>query len=278
MAAETAVLEELGDPALLSAGLAGRPLYLVGPDLFPYYRTIVVRLLGIVVPIVAVVLGAVEFARDGDIVGAVVQGVVSGFTVAVQIVFWVTVAFALIERFDTKNTTRDELRADFGTWTVERLPSRPPGRVGLGETVGEVVTSLLTIGGLLVLRSITLPDGTSGAEISLLAPDLWALWVPVLIAVLVVLAALHIVIYRVGRWTVPLAVAHTVLEVGFAAPVVYLALNGTLINVAFAEAIGWPPLAEASGPVMLWVAIGVALVTGWEILDGFRQAWRSRST
>ncbi len=275
-AAETAVLEELGDPALLSAGLVGRPLYLIGPDLFMYYRTILVRLLGIVVPIVAIVLAAVTLSRGDGVLEAIFEGAGVGFTVAVYIVFWVTVFFALIERFDTERTAQKELREEFGTWTVERLPSGPPGRVGLGETVGEVVTAVLTIGGLLVAQSITFPDETSGVEISLLAPDLWAIWVPVLIAILAVLAALHIVIYRVGRWTVPLAVAHTLLEVAFAAPMVYLALNGTLVNPAFADAVGWPPLAEASGPVMVWVAVGVVLVTAWEIVDAFRKAWRAR--
>ncbi len=53
--AEKAVLEELGDPARLAAGIAGRPLYLIGPDLFVEYRRLLVLLLTIVLPIVGLV-------------------------------------------------------------------------------------------------------------------------------------------------------------------------------------------------------------------------------
>ena len=53
--AEKAVLEGLGDPARLAAGIAGRPLYLIGPDLFVEYRRLLVLLLSVVLPIVGFV-------------------------------------------------------------------------------------------------------------------------------------------------------------------------------------------------------------------------------
>ena len=40
-------------------------------------------------------------------------------------------------------------------------------------------------------------------------------------------------------------------------PIIALALSGTLINPAFAAEIGWPPLAERNGPVMLVIAVGI---------------------
>jgi len=66
-----------------------------------------------------------------------------------------------------------------------------------------------------------------------------------------------------------------VLEVAFALPIVAFALSGTLINPAFAAEIGWPPLAERDGPVMIVIAIGTTLVTAWEIFDAFRRARRA---
>lgn len=48
-----------------------------------------------------------------------------------------------------------------------------------------------------------------------------------------------------------------------------------LINPAFADALGWPPLADGNGPVMLSIAAGTVLVTAWEIFDGFRRARRA---
>ena len=54
-ASERAVLDGLGDPTRLAAGIAGRPLHLIGPDLFVEYRQLLVMLLSIVMPIVGIV-------------------------------------------------------------------------------------------------------------------------------------------------------------------------------------------------------------------------------
>jgi hypothetical protein len=273
-AAETAVLEDLGDPARLAAGIAGRPLYLIGPNLFMQYRHVLVTLLSIVVPIVAVVLAAIELGSSGVYVRALVDGLVGALTVGIQICFWVTVAFALVERVDAVREARDEISAAGGRWSVERLPALPPGRVTAGEMVGEVLTTLLTIGGLLVLSGVALFTDEAGSIIPLFNPDLWSLWLPILVALLAALAALQVVIFLVGRWTMRLAVAHAVIDVAFAVPFIALALTGSLINPAFAAEVGWPPLAEGTGPVMLSVGIGVLLVTAWEVFDGFRRARR----
>src|SRR5215212_5190286 len=44
--AERAVLESLGDPSLLAAAYTGKPNYLIGPELFPIYRSVVPKILG----------------------------------------------------------------------------------------------------------------------------------------------------------------------------------------------------------------------------------------
>jgi hypothetical protein len=87
--------------------------------------------------------------------------------------------------------------------------------------------------------------------------------------------ALQIVVFLVGRWTMPLAAANAVLHLAFSLPVIALALGGSLINPAFADALGWQPLAESRGPVMLALAAGTLLVTVWENFDGFRRARRA---
>ena len=54
-AVEKAVLEGLGDPVRLAAGMDGRPLYLIGPDLIVEYRQLLITLLSIAMPIVGVI-------------------------------------------------------------------------------------------------------------------------------------------------------------------------------------------------------------------------------
>src|SRR5215210_6168501 len=53
--AERAVLEGLGDPSVLAGAYSGRPTYLLGPELFPIYRMVLVRILAVAVPIAALV-------------------------------------------------------------------------------------------------------------------------------------------------------------------------------------------------------------------------------
>jgi hypothetical protein len=283
VAAETAVLEGLGNPAHLAAGITGRPMYLIGPELFPVYRRLLALLLSIVVPIVGVVQAAVELGGGGSWADAVGAGIGGMFAAAIQVALWATLGYAILERVDPESWQKQEMKElreglRIATpWTVANLPDVPPaGRVGPGETIGEIVTLAISIGGLLVLRGVSSFADAGERGIPLLQPDVVNLWIPALIAILGALVAFEIVKLWTGGWTTTLAVVHTVLQTAFSGPVIVLALTGSIINPAFAEEIGWPPLAEATGPVMLALAAVALLVTAWEIVDGFRRARQPR--
>jgi hypothetical protein len=277
-AAEKAVLEGLGDPVRLAAGLVGRPLYLIGPGLFVEYRQLLFMLLSIIVPIVGIVLAAVSLASGEGYAGALVDGIGAAWNVAVHLAFWVTVAFILVERVDAMREARDEITGALGHWTVDRLPALPANRVTAGDTVGEVVSTLISIGGIFFLNGASWFHDASGDVIPLFNPEVWGFWMPILIALLASMAGVQIVIFLVGRWTTPLAFANAVIHVAFSVPAVALALTGSLVNPAFADALGWPPLDDANGPAMLAIAAGAVLVTAWEIFDGFRRARRAEMT
>jgi hypothetical protein len=225
-------------------------------------------------PIVGVVQAALAINRGEDLVGALIAGVVAAWTVGVHLFFWVTITFAALERVDAMREARDEISGAVGRWTVDRLPALPAGRVSAGEMVGEVLTTALTIGGIVFLQSTDWFTDASGAVIGLFHPGLWDGWGPLLVGVLVAIAALQVIVFLAGRWTVTFAVVHALLQLAFAVPVVGLALSGSLINPAFAEALGWPALAEGRGIPMVTLAAGVAGVSAWEILSAFRRARR----
>ena len=278
-AAEVAVLEELGDPSRLAAGMTGRPLYLVGPELFPAYRYVLFLLLAIVVPIVGIVQAAVELGSGAGIGPALLEAIGGALSVGVHLAFWVTLAFAIVERLDPETWRREDmkdLKALTGPWTVEHLPELPSsGAVGVGETVGEIVTAGISIGGLLYLRGWSWVTDAAGEPIPIFDPALWDFWFPLLIALLGLQVAFHVVKLAVGRWTLGLAVIYTVLVFAFAIPFAVLALSGSLINPAFAAAT-WPALDDGDGIAMVAVAAVSILVSGWEAVDCFRRARRSR--
>lgn len=275
VAAETAVLEELGNPTGLAAGMAGRPLYLIGPELFLPYRYLLFLLLGIVVPIVGVVEAAVEINGGAGIGAALLAGIGTALTVGVHVAFWVTLSFALVERVDRSAWKATDLKELSKPWTVEHLPELPSsGAVGVGETVGEIATLGISIGGLLYLRGWSWFTDDAGAPIVVFDPALWDFWIPALIAVLALQALFHIAKLARGRWTIGNAMVNVVLLAAFAVPFAVLALTGSLVNPAFAAEIGWPPLAEGDGIAMLAVAAATVLINGWEAIDGFRKARR----
>lgn len=78
--AERAVLQELGDPSLLAMKYRDRPLYLIGPELFPAYWALLRRL----IPLVPLIIGAIVLAAGllsgepaevaaGNTVSAIIQ-------------------------------------------------------------------------------------------------------------------------------------------------------------------------------------------------------------
>ena len=279
VAAETAVLEELGNPTKLAAGMVGRPVYLIGPELFIAYRHILLLLLGIVVPIVGVVQAIVAISGDAGIGQAIGAGILAALSVAIQVAFWVTLAFAIVERVDPATWKDADLKELTAPWTIEHLPDLPSsGAVSVGETAGEIVTLGISIGGLLYLRDWSWVDNASGDPIPLFNPALWDFWFPVIIGVLVLQAVFQIVKLLIGRWTVGLAIVNAGLLSAVAIPFAVLALTGELINPAFADAIGWPQLAEGDSVAMLAVAAVSILVNGWEVVSGFRLARRRPQT
>ncbi len=275
VAAETAVLEELGNPTRLAAGMTGRPLYLIGPELFLAYRYILFLLLGIVVPIVGVVEAVVEINGGAGIGQAILAGLFGALTVGVHLAFWVTLSFAVVERVDKSTWKDNDLKQLTEPWTVVDLPELPSsGAVSVGETVGEIVTLGISIGGLLYLRGWSWVSDANGEPIPLFDPVLWDFWFPALIGVLALQVLFHIAKLMVGRWTIGLAIVNAVLLAAFAVPFAVLAVTGALINPDFAAAVGWPQLADGEGWVMLAVAAATVLINGWEAIDGFRKARR----
>jgi membrane-bound metal-dependent hydrolase YbcI (DUF457 family) len=148
---------------------------------------------------------------------------------------------------------------------MERLPKIPTGRISVGEAAGEIVTVLVTLGFLVFAATLTTTDAT-GSPARLLAPSFTAVWLPILLVAIAMRGVVHLRAYNTGRWTRWLAVYYALLQVAFGVLLVTLARTGVILNPSFGEAIGWPDLHDGQGPVMLALALGTVLATGWEIV------------
>ncbi|MFD4991223.1 permease prefix domain 1-containing protein [Cellulosimicrobium cellulans] len=263
--AETDVLNDLGDPDRLAADLAGRPLYLIGPTLYLDWLRLLKVLLW-----VSLIPGAIVLTTDlvdgGPVGSAIWSGIWTTASVALQIAFWTTLVFVLLERYGSPRS-QDELT---GPWTVDRLPTeRAPREVTLVDTVVSVGL-LVLVAAVLLLQNVATYRGPDGTAVPVLQPDLWPVWTGVLVALVAAEIVLTILVYARGRWTVGLAVANTVVGVLFAGTVVWLASADRLVNPAFLEVTG--------GDSLTWLSNGIiaatVVITGWDVVSVWVKALR----
>lgn len=218
-AAEHAAIAELGDPYRLASSYADRPMYLIGPAVFPDYIRLLKVLFAIVLPIAfcCILLGQLASQHP---VGQVIGGTVSlAIALAAHLGFWPTLVFALIER----SPQRDDMK-----WTPERLAQMPAaGAVKLSDTIAGVLWYVVLIGALIWARLFTL-DGAS-----LLHPAMSGFWVPYFIALAALALALEVLVYRMRNWSLPLLVGKILLVAAYLIPAVSLLLNGAAFSEGF---------------------------------------------
>lgn len=251
-------LIELGDPAELAKGYRSPQSYLIGPGYFEPYRSVVAPVLGTAVPVLFAVEMVSGLATGDAVLPTLVGALASAFTVGVQILFWITAVFVVLER---TGTPLDGSEGE--AWSPDDLGPVPPVRqFSVGELVGSLIVLALIPIGLLWQRARSPFEGPDG-PIPLLDPDLWEAWIPALLALVVIALGIEIWKYVTGHWTLPLVVANFAVNVGF---VVWFALLFSTQDV-------WNPayLAEmesrtdfsltgsAIGPITVAVVIVISL-------------------
>ncbi len=266
-AAERAVLTDLGDPDKLAAGYTDRPLWLVGPRYFLDWWRLLKLLLWIVPACAAfgVSLAMVlEGKSFGEIIGALVPLLL---TVVVHIAFWTTLIFVILERTGHETMTS-------GPWTPDQLPEPRQKGVGLGDMITSLAFLVIMAG--VVLWDLFVGFVPTAPGLSFLDPGLWPWWIIGLFLVMALEAALAIVVYEVGRWTIGLAVANGILNLVIAVPALWLLFEGRLINPAY-----FPTIIPDSGDevgTIITVIIGfvIAGVAIWDTVDASLKAVRAR--
>ncbi|WP_210506071.1 permease prefix domain 1-containing protein [Naasia sp. SYSU D00057] len=266
--AEREVLTEFGDPGRLAAGYADRPLHLIGPALFLDWWRLLKLLLAVVLPVATagVVLGQLIAQQPvGTIIGTAVTTLLS---VTVHLGFWVTLVFAVLER-----TTG---RQGFSEWTPDSLPELPaPGRMGFGEVIASAVFAVI-LGGLLIWQQVSsVFRDEGGRPIPLLDPELWSLWIPYLLALLVLEVVFAFVVWRHGRWTYGFAAVNVVTSLLFAVPALWLLFTEQLLNRAFFAEFGRDWLIEPGSVTVTITAFVIIGITLWDIVDAFLKARRA---
>ncbi len=280
--AERKVITALGDPGILAAGYADRPLHLIGPRYFLTWWRLLKLLLWIVPPIAVAgsVIGQIlADAPVGEIIG---ESIVVGLGVIMHLAFWVTLVFVVLDRSGADTGVR---------WTPDSLPE--PQESGAGR--GDLIASLVLLGifaafviwdrlrGVVLISDVEKLDldvglGEQTVALSVLNPSLWPWWIGGLFVLLVIEAAFAIIVYARGGWDTALAISNTVLSAIFVIPALWLLSTGELVNPTVVDFIMQNPGTSAGTDRILAILLGMLIlgIAVWDVVDGWRKASRAR--
>ncbi|GGM03671.1 MULTISPECIES: permease prefix domain 1-containing protein [Micromonospora] len=266
--AERDVLTELGNPERLAARYADQRLQLIGPAVYLAWRRLLRVLLTFVPALVGTVVALVE-AATGAGAGAIGSGITTALSVAVQICFWVTLTFAILERTGTAGALPE--------WTVDQLPEDTAERsISLPDTVAAIVGLLFALIFLPwqhLRSSVTAADGEN---IPLLDPALWDSWLPVLAAVLLASIIFELVKYRIGRWSWRLVAVTAALNLAFGVPTIWLLLTERLLNPALVQRFEWLREGDNLATASTVAAVSIAAIMVWDTADKAVKTYRQR--
>jgi hypothetical protein len=275
-------LEQLGDPKLLAYKYAPPKRYLIGPEWYEGYIKILQRILFTAVPVVAAVRFILTITQDPlNLGGALGDAVGSAFGVGVQILFWVTLIFFLLERSEEKP---DDLpKSSSRIWTIAQLPKMPRTRqISVAETVMNIAVLLFLLIWIALPFTLNRFQGNL-APVPFLHPNLWSFWLPVFF-VITGLTLIHEVFkLKIGNWTPALTVTNVILGVISIAYIVGLATTQDVINPEFLARLDSSLGSSELREFVQWsIGISAAIIAGiyvWSMIDSIRlsRKWKEMS-
>lgn len=264
--AERETLTELGDPERLAASYAERPLHLIGPAYFLVWKRLLTTLLTFVPGILGIIVAGGELVDGEDFGTALVDGIGTAFEIALHLVVWTTLTFALVERYGKAS--------DVPKWSLDDLPELPAAsHLPLGETVGTIATSVVTVA-LLVWQELrgVLETG-AGVRVPVIDSSLWTSWLPVVIAAMVAEAIIAVLAYRRGRWTWRLVGAFSAASLAFAIPAIWLLATDAFFDPRFVAEVDWLSEGDRVHTIGVILALVVAAITVADIAGKVRAAY-----
>jgi hypothetical protein len=195
------------------------------------------------------------------------SGASVAYSVAIQLVFWFTLVFVLVERAGDKSLDTE--------WSVDQLPALPAtGRLSAVE-LALSVGGLVFAGVFIVWQQVAQPIVVGGTAYAVLDPALWSFWLPWFLAVIGIEVVFTALLYRAGRWTWPFAIANAVLAAAFAVPAFWLLQTDQLWNPAAVTALQDAGYGGAIAPMTVIVALSILVISAWDAADGCLKAYRT---
>lgn len=261
------VLVELGSPSSLADKYRDRPRYLIGPDYYEPYISLLKTLHLIVLPILLFVVWMGEamtanhtpFTLVGTLLGLALQ-------TSVNIFFWVTISFWFVQK------VADGQPHDH-SWTPDELPDMPSTRViSRNESYVAIAWSVLGISAVSAqipaINEAIRPDNMP----LFFSETMWPGWTLGMLALVFAGLAVEVAKLAVGGWTrltVTLIMVVNLITIGFFACL--LLFVPQIINPDFIELISKtlysPDVVGATNATVIGFIGVIVAICLWEIGD-----------
>lgn len=283
------VLQKLGNPAALASEYRDQPMHLIGPRYFDIY----VSLLKMILPIASVVALIsmiakyfVTFGEEVAILNAVLhiigEGIWVVIQVAIQVFFWLTLVFAILERTD-KGKYREPLATNFKEWTPNDLKNVAYISGENSITKLRVFGSLMwtTVWATLYFYANQLIGVYEGSKVGLefvipaLTQGVLISYWPLVLVVILLEVSFSLYKLIIGKWTRKIAIFNTAIELISTSLFIVILINPNLFQPEFLSYMS--DLFDIStSQFKIWLVggaiISLVLSATISIFDGFRRA------
>lgn len=282
------VLKELGNPAVLASEYSEKPMYLIGPRYFDVYVT----LLKMIVPIVAVVSIISLIAeyvigyKDEAILYVFIEifgiGIWRLIEASIQVFFWCTLTFAIIERVDRQNdqTPRTINMTEWNPDDLKNIPYIPKeNAIKKFEVFGSLLWTAVWVTVYFYADRLIGIYENNGDGLTFVMPALnqevlnsFTILILIIVVLEVVLALYKLI---AKHWTIKLAIFNIVYELVATVVLIVIVTNSNLLNPQFitymADLFTLTEGQFKNSLVIGTIAIFVVFAI-WNSIDGFRKA------
>lgn len=213
------ILTELGKPSILAGKYRPNPRYLISPNIFDEY----ISVLKIVAVALASLLAAlsifqilIEYSGNVgsiEIIASLIAGIITGaLTGLFQAFFWVTFAFACVEFFSSKKEGKP-----WSPKTLPEVPAKPSAKIPRTETISGLIFKIL-FSILFLIGTLRQPPIIAWYEVGKpLVPvfdvDIILNFLPLFILLIIFAFIIAIIKLIKGRWMIGLTISHIIYKI-----------------------------------------------------------------
>ena len=287
------VLSKLGNPVELAASYRDTPRYLIGPQVYDSY----ISTLKLVIPwaifitfLVQLVQSIVLFTGEDTLLTAIIKTsaitLANIITVLLQVLFWITIAFVILER--TKGLKGNiPMFINNTEWTPDDLKNTVIIPKEKNIPISDIAFSLLGAVFLAILyfnadHFVGIYQSDDTGKLIFTAPffnqEILLSYSPIIVIIILLEIVFNLYKLKIRKWTIPLAIINTFVHLLSTIVFILIVSNPNLIHEAFipqmADTIQTNPSTVATLiDRIIWISIVVIIVINIiDVINGFRKA------